>query len=47
MEKQIIIQGEDWATSIYRTIEWEQSVEIIRWEHNYEKNRYVIDYKEK
>jgi len=47
MKKQIIIKEEDWNNSIYRTREWEQSVEIIRWEHDYEKKQYVIDYKEK
>lgn len=35
MKNQIIIQEEDWANSIYRTIEWEQSVEIIKWEYDF------------
>jgi hypothetical protein len=47
MKKQIIIKEAAWEASIYRTREWEQSVEIIRWEHDYEKRQYVIDYKEK
>jgi len=47
MKKQIIIKEEDWESSIYKTREWEQSVEIIRWEHDYENKQYIIDYKEK
>jgi len=47
MKKQIIIKEEDWETSIYRTREWEGSVEIVRWEHDYENKQYIIDYKEK
>lgn len=45
MKKQIIIKGEDWENSIYNTREWEKSVEIIRWEHDFVKKQYVIDYK--
>ena len=46
-DKQIIVKECDWETSKYRTVEWEQSVEIVRWEHDYEKRQYVIDYNEK
>lgn len=44
MKKQIIIKEEDWINSIHRTIAWEQSVIITRWEHDYVKKQYVIDY---
>lgn len=44
--KRVVIKENDWQNSKYRTVEWEQSVEIIRWEHDYEKKQYVIDYKE-
>jgi hypothetical protein len=46
LEKQIIIKEEDWGKSIYNTREWEKSVEIIRWEHDFVKKQYVIDYKD-
>lgn len=46
-DKQVIVKEVDWANSKYRTREWEQSVEIVRWEHNYEKKQYIIDYNEK
>ncbi len=26
---------------------WEQTVEITRWEHNYETEEYIVNYKEK
>lgn len=44
MKKKIVISESDWDESIYKTIEWEQSVEILRCEHDYEKHIYVIDY---
>lgn len=47
MKKQVIIKEEDWANSIYRTIEWENSVILLRWEHDYVNKQYIIDYKEK
>ncbi len=47
MKKQVIVNEEDWQDSIYRTVEWEQSVQIIQWIHDYEKKQYIIDYKEK
>ena len=46
-DKQIIVKEADWENSKYRTREWEQSVKIVRWEHDYEKKQYVIDYNEK
>ena len=45
--KKIIVKEKDWATSKYRTREWEQSVDITKWEHDYEKKQYVIMYNEK
>ena len=47
MKKKIIVKESDWEDSMYRTQEWEQSVEIIRWEHNFLLKQYVIDYNEK
>lgn len=46
MKKQIIISEEDYLGSIYSTYSWEKSVEIVRYEHDFEKKQYVIDYKE-
>ena len=45
--KVLIIEAEDYPTSIYITKEWEQSVKIVNWEHNYETNQYIIKYEEK
>lgn len=42
--EQVVIKEEDWQESKYRTIQWEQSVEIVRWEHDYEKKTYTITY---
>lgn len=47
MKRQIIIQEEDWSESVYRTKEWEDSVDLIRWEHDYVKKQYIIDFKDK
>ncbi len=48
MDKKVItIKEEDWNDSEHRTREWEKSVEIVRWEHNYETKEYIITYKEK
>jgi hypothetical protein len=46
MEKVIVISEQDWPTSIYKTKEWEQSVRILRWEHDYVKKCYIINYEE-
>ena len=43
----VIVNESDWDESEYRTREWEQSVKIIRWEHNYEENVYIIEYEPK
>ena len=45
-EKQIIVKEIDWKDSKYRTVEWERTVDIKRWEHDYELKQYVIDYDE-
>ena len=37
MKKKVVIKGEDWISSIYSTKEWHNSVEVIRYEHDYEK----------
>ena len=44
---QIIITFKDWETTKYKGLEWEQSVEIVRWECNYEKKIYIIDFNSK
>ena len=48
MSQRIIISEEDYKNSIYNTKEWEQqTVKLIRWEHDYEKHQYVIDFEER
>ena len=47
MKQRVIVKEEDWIDSIYSTKEWEQSIELIRWEHDYVKKEYIIDYKTK
>lgn len=44
--KKITIPESEWKSSIYRTKEWEDSVEITYWEHDYMKKIYIIRYKE-
>jgi len=44
VKQYITIPEADWSTSIYRTKEWEQSVRIIRWEHDYVEGVYKIEY---
>lgn len=46
MKKQIIISEDEWEDSIYKTKEWEQSVEVLKWEHDYIKKEYIITYDE-
>lgn len=43
----VVISEMEFPNSIYNTKEWEQSVIIIRWEHDFENHKYTIDYKEK
>ena len=46
-EKKIIkVPESEWVESKYRTREWEQSVEIRHWMHDYENGEYVITYVE-
>lgn len=40
----LVIKDKDWPTCIYRTKEWEDSVNIIYWEHDYVKKVHVIIY---
>lgn len=47
MKKKVIIKEEDWETSVYPTKEWNDSVEVMKYEHDYEKKEYIIEYKEK
>lgn len=47
MKKKIIITEEDWVSSIYQTKAWNDSVQVVRYEHDYERNEYIIEYKEK
>lgn len=44
---EIIIKEEDWKDSKYRTKEWEDTVIITYWEHNYENKNYIIKWKKK
>jgi hypothetical protein len=46
MKKKIIISESDWKSSIYRTREWERTVNITNWIHDYETKEYIIEYKE-
>ena len=41
-EKQIIIKQEDYDSK--KQAEWENIVEIVRWEHDFERQIYIIDY---
>lgn len=41
----IIVKEEDWPKSKYRNRSWEERVDIIRWEHDYEEDNYKIDIK--
>ena len=38
----ITVKAEDWENSRFRTKEWGQRVNIIRWEHDFEKGEYYI-----
>ena len=42
--KQVTIKECDWSESKYKTVEWEKSVNITRWEHDFEKGIYIINY---
>ena len=42
-----IVEESEWEDSKYRTKEWEQSVNIVTWEHNYVTKQYIIVYNEK
>lgn len=45
-EKQIIIPFSEWEDCEYRTLTWEQSVDMKRWECDYVNKIYIIDYNE-
>ena len=47
MKKKIIISEEDYIISVYSTTEWERSVIITHWEHDFELKHYIIVYTEK
>lgn len=40
----IVIPEAEWDESPYKTPEWENSVQIKMWEHNYENKEYIIVY---
>lgn len=44
MKQKVVIEEKDWKNSKYRTKEWEDSVEILKWEHNYETKKYIIHF---
>jgi len=43
MKKKIVIKEEVYSN--YK--DWIKTIDIIRWEHNFETKEYVIEYKEK
>ena len=44
--EQIIITGENWRRGCYeKTQKWEQSVNIVTWCHDYEKDQYIIKFR--
>lgn len=45
-ETVITFSEEEYKNSSYNTKDWEQSVNITNWEHNYEKGEYIIKYTE-
>ena len=38
----IIVKDSDWKNSKYRTREWEKSVNMKDWIHDYVKQEYII-----
>lgn len=47
MKKTVIVPDNEWESSIYNTIEWQRSVEIDRYEHDYEKQIRTVIWIEK
>lgn len=48
MNKHIItVQEKDWSNSKYKTRKWEERVNIVNWEHDYENKVYNITIKVK
>jgi len=43
----IILPEAEYLVSHYNTKQWEQSVKITNWEHDFEKKQYTIKYTEK
>lgn len=46
-EQKVVIKEADYAASIYNTKEWENSVKVLVWEHDFEKKIYTIIFEEK
>lgn len=46
MKKKVIIEAADWPDSPYNTKEWENSVKVVNWEHDFEKSIYTIIFEE-
>ena len=44
LKKRRIVKEEDYTKEVML---WERTVNVIRWEHDYELKQYIIDYKEK
>ena len=44
MKHKIVIKEADYKDSIYNTKEWNRSVKVITWEHNFETKEYIIHY---
>ena len=47
MKKQIKFTEDEYDSSIYTTTNWHNSVTVLRWEHDFVKQEYTIDYIEK
>jgi len=43
----ITINESDWSDSKYRTKEWEQSIDMTEWIHDWEKKIYIISWNDK
>ena len=44
MKQKVVVFESEWENSMYRTREWESSVTIKKWEHDYVEKKYIIDF---
>ena len=47
MKQKIEIPEQEFATSIYNTKEWEESVVVKQYEHDYIKKVWIVTFEEK